>query len=95
IKVEKSATLNLSGTSAPKSIHLNEGWNLVGCNLTADQTVASVFSSIYSKLDSVWVYKNSQWDYYNTSNPGFSDLEIMEPKYGYWININGECDLNF
>ena len=95
IKLKKSATLNLSGTLPPKSIHLHKGWNLVGCNLSANQIITSVFSSIFSKLNTVWVYKNSQWDSYNTSRPGFSDLEIMEPKYGYWIYTKDECDWNY
>ncbi|QTA79932.1 Uncharacterized protein dnl_22140 [Desulfonema limicola] len=95
INMERPAALNIAGTSAPKSIHLNKGWNLAGYNLSADQTPASVFSSIYSKINTVWMYKNSQWDSYNASKPGFSDLEIMEPKYGYWIYTKDECDWNF
>ncbi len=86
INMKYSEILTVSGSTAPKSVDLEDGWNLVGYNLPNSQPVKNVLSSINGKYLSVWVFINGAWKAYDPLHPEFSDLAMMEPGYGYWIN---------
>jgi len=83
--------LGISGSPPAISINLNTDWNLVGYNSSSAQPIADALASIAGKYISVWAFVNGAWKVYDPANPGFSDLTIMEPGYGYWINATEDC----
>lgn len=91
INMSDDAELSIEGVLQMTPIELSEGWNLVGFNSSDSQTTSVAISSISSIIVSVWAYKDGQWKVYDPENPGFSDLDLMEPGYGYWINANQAC----
>lgn len=95
IHMKNTDTLNVNGTPAPKIIHLEKGTNLVGYNSLFAASSSDVFSSINNNLIKIWSYQNTIWRMFNPANPKFSDLNIMEPGYGYWIYTKDKCDWNF
>ena len=91
LHLSEPATLGISGDVPSNSITLTTGWNLVGYNSDTAQAVADALASIEGKYISVWAYMDGGWKVYDPANPGFSDLTIMEPGYGYWINASEAC----
>jgi len=94
VNMDVAADLTISGLTAPNSINLESGWNLVGYNSTTPLLVADALASIDGKYLSVWDYAgpiDDPWRVYDPANPGFSDLTTMEPGYGYWINTTEAC----
>lgn len=83
--------LHISGFLPERTISLVQGWNLVGYNSTASKQTSEAISSITDNVISVWAYKDGQWEVYDPQKPGFSNLENMEPGYGYWIKVNAPC----
>ena len=91
INMTETGTLTVTGTEPSKSLDLIRGWNLVGYNSCTPQPIADALKSIEGKYISVWLYINGQWKVYDPANPGFSDLDRMEPGYGYWIKTTQNC----
>jgi alpha-tubulin suppressor-like RCC1 family protein len=91
INMSEAATLNVSGSTPSNSVNLSTGWNLVGYNSDTAQDVEDALASIESKYISAWAYMDGSWKVSDPENPGFSDLETMEPGYGYWINTSEAC----
>lgn len=91
INMNDDAELSVGGVPHVAPITLLEGWNLVGYNSSDSQTTSDAISSISSHILSVWAYQDGQWKVYDPENPGFSDLILMEPGHGYWINANQAC----
>jgi hypothetical protein len=78
-------------------LNLQEGWNLVSICVdnTGNTDLASILSQIEGAWDSVWTYDAGvgwKWRVY-----GIDDytLYTMEPKKGYWINMNSGATLMF
>jgi len=63
---------------------------LIGFNSLQSMTIEDALIDIDGEVESVWGYKDGVWKTYNPKNPGFSDLEEMEPGMGYWVKITGE-----
>jgi hypothetical protein len=91
INMREDAILNISGSVPSNPIAISIGWNLVGYNSGTVQDIAEALTSIEGQYISVWAYIDGQWQVYDPANPGFSDLLLMEPGYGYWINSNQDC----
>jgi hypothetical protein len=91
INMSESATLTVSGSTPSNSMEISTGWNLVGYNSDTSQSVANALASIEGQYISVWAYIDEAWKVYDPENPGFSDLNTIEPGYGYWINASEEC----
>ena len=83
--------LSITGTEPARSVTLSAGWNLVGYNSMTTEDTSIAMSSIEGSYISIWAYKDGQWLMYDPANPVFSDLETMEPGYGYWINASEPC----
>ncbi len=91
INMNESETLSISGSQPSNSISLVSGWNLVGYPCSTSMSIDDALESIMGKYTSVWVFMDVGWKLYNPANAGFSDLTIMEPGYGYWINATEAC----
>ncbi len=91
IQMSDDGELLIEGVPHLTTIALSEGWNLVGYNSSDSQTTFDAISSISSRIISVWAYKDGQWKFYDPDSPGLSDLSLMEPGYGYWINTHQAC----
>ena len=91
INMNDVGTLEFTGSAPINAITLSSGWNLVGYNASSSQSVADAVDSIDGKYDLIWAYKDDSWRLYNAVTPGFSDLSVMEPGYGYWINATEDC----
>ncbi|MBC7265032.1 MAG: hypothetical protein H5T64_11860 [Chloroflexi bacterium] len=94
-----ATTLPVSGHCVTEvTIHLCEGWNLVGYPLSAPKPVAVALTSIDGLYDLVYSYDASDgtdpWKKYDVNVPPFlNDLTEMRPGWGYWIHANSDCAL--
>jgi len=95
INMSESESLAISGTIPSKSITLKSGWNLVDLNSLTAVPIADALASIEGKYVAVWAYIDGIWKLYDPVNPGFSDLENMEPSRGYWIGATEACTWTF
>ena len=91
INTREQFQIGVSGADVSESVVLTTGWNLVGYNSPDQKTAADAMASITDNVISVWAYIDGRWKVYDPQNPGFSDLENMEPGYGYWINTSQDC----
>jgi hypothetical protein len=85
-------TLTVNGSTPFTSLTLNRGWNLIGYNSSVTGNVKDVFKSISGKFYSIWAFIDSKWLLYDEKNPGFSDLAVIKPGYGYWINAKDKIN---
>jgi len=95
IDMKESGALWGSGTAAPSSIPLSKGWNLIGYSSTIPASVTDALKSISGKYDAVWAYRDGAWKLYDPKDPNFSDLTLMEPGAGYWVDATQSCTLDF
>lgn len=67
---------------------LIQGWNLIGYPRNYSNQTQSAFNSLDGNYSLVLQYKaeNDTW-YYNIPGDNSSTLKIIEPDYGYWINL--------
>ncbi len=91
IEMNEPGVLLIYGPTSPASIYLTVGTNLVGYFTPRTQSIAYAIRSIQGNVISVWGYVNGAWRAYDALNPGFSDLDIMEPGIGYWIETSRAC----
>ena len=91
VKMTEGATICFGGVESTESIELVSGWNLVGFNSSISQSTAETIESILENVISVWAYKDNKWYVYDPANPIFSDLEKMDPGFGYWIKTKQAC----
>ena len=88
IMMTNNDTLPITGT-APESIDLKTGWNLIGYNSFLSQPITDALYSIDGNYSIVWAYNASDavdhWKKYDPLAPFGNDLSIMEPDKGYWI----------
>jgi parallel beta-helix repeat protein len=91
LNMNASTTLTVTGSDPSYTISLNEGWNLVGYNSSTPLPIADALQTIAGKYESVWQFKDGAWKAYYPAFPQYSDLETMEPNYGYWIKTKQAC----
>ena len=91
VNMRSDAELSVSGIAPLNAVGLSAGWNLIGFSATGSRDVSEAISSITDNVIIVWAYKDGQWKTYDPQNPDFSDLTVMEPGYGYWINVKRSC----
>ncbi|MBN1833358.1 MAG: fibronectin type III domain-containing protein [Deltaproteobacteria bacterium] len=91
IEMNEPGILLLYGPTSPASIRLTAGSNLVGYFSPRTQSISYAIRSIQGNVISVWGYVNGGWRVYDPANPGFSDLNILEPGIGYWIETSMAC----
>ena len=82
-----AASVMFSPLELTFAIPLDSGWNLISFPLDpADKQIAQITGSIQNGIESIWGYENGVWHVYDPLNPDFSDLEVMNMGYGYWVN---------
>ena len=91
IEMNEPGVLLVYGPTSPASISLTTGSNLAGYFFPSTQSIADAIRSIEGDVISVWAYVNGAWRAYDPANPGFSDLNTMEPGVGYWIETSRTC----
>ena len=91
IEMNEPGVLLVYGPTSPASISLTSGSNLVGYFFPSTQSISDAINSIAGDVISVWAYVNGSWRAYDALNPGFSDLNAMEPGIGYWIETSRTC----
>jgi len=91
INMSDAGTLEFTSSAPNNTISLSSGWNLVGYNASSSQAVTDAVDSIDGKYSLIWAYKDDNWRLYDAVIPGFSDLSVMEPGYGYWIKATQGC----
>jgi hypothetical protein len=72
-------------------INLKYGWNLVSFNSYKAMNVSNAITLISQEVESIWSYQKGKWMVYDPMNPDLSDLTILEPGPGYWINVKNSC----
>ncbi len=75
-------------------ISLEAGWNLISIPTAPSQgnDISLVLGDAEESIESVWRYdaQTDDWDVYHVNGePNTSDLDTMEPGYGYWIKATG------
>lgn len=88
VNMRDNAELTIPGTPPVGGIDLSDGWNLVGFSSLASRDIADAISSIDGDVESVWAYRNGGWVVYYPQDLNSSDLDTMDPGYGYWIKMN-------
>lgn len=90
----ETSTLEVSESEpAESAIPLCTGWNLVGYPSSQPLLVADGIATIQEELSLLYGYNamdsDDPWEKYDPSAPPFAnDLELMEPRRGYWIKVN-------
>jgi len=99
VRATAAATLAVSGTEpAETSIHLCQGWNLIGYPLAQPRPVLAALSSIASKFRRVFGWDPADpvdpWEVFDVAVPAWAnDLEQMQPGRGYWIYATEDTTL--
>lgn len=85
------------------SISLESGMNLISIPTIPSQgtAISDVLGAAEADIVTVWQYdaENDVWKVYHVGSPQTSNLDIMEPGYGYWVDavndtvIQGEGSL--
>jgi hypothetical protein len=91
IEMYEPGVMLMYGPTSPTSINLTTGSNLSGYFFPSTQSIADAISSVENDVISVWAYVNGVWRVFDALNPGFSDLDVMEPGIGYWIETSEAC----
>jgi hypothetical protein len=75
-------------------IKLYKKWNLISIpfNLIGSD-VKEVFDQLGDNLEIVWGYDNITGGWHVYSPDGPSDLETIEPGYGYWVKVKEDAEL--
>jgi hypothetical protein len=94
VEMNESATMIVAGLVPSNSTNLVNGSNLVGYNSASPWDTPDSVASIEGQYVSVWAFIEGSWKVYDPANPGFSDLMIMEPGRGYWIDVSEACVWN-
>jgi len=99
VRATAAATLAISGTEpAETSIHLCQGWNLIGYPLAQPRPVLAALSSIAGKFQRVYGWDPADpvdpWEVFDVAVPAWAnDLEQMQPGRGYWIYATQDTTL--
>ncbi len=89
-----TCTVNVVPDSKVQVLELNNNWNLISINRQAsDETINKILKPIEGEYLSIWSYQNNLWGVYDPENTHFSDLQIMQTRNGYWLNMNKETTL--
>lgn len=101
VSIEEDRTTTTGGTYIEQiqqtvQLPLKRGWNLISLPLAPlDPRVESVLSSLAGSYRIVWSYQEGAWLMYDPTNEMFSNLDLLDSGYGYWIDMLDEDRLEF
>jgi hypothetical protein len=95
MNMSQDTELNISSDGLIDPVTLASGWNLVGFNSSASRNVTDAISSIAGNVKSVWAYTDGKWKVFDPKNPGLSDLNVLEPGFGYWVKVDKQCSWTY
>ncbi len=73
-------------------IELSEKWNLISIPFPLiSNNIEEVFEDISEDIEAVWSYDETGWHVYAPEGP--SDLDEINPGYGYWVKAKEETTL--
>ena len=93
INKSPSIVWSLQGNiTLPTYVYLYNGWNLAGYPSNETKNVTLALQTINTSVSSIHMYNasdtNDPWKVYNPSlDPSFNDLTMLNPFFGYWMNI--------
>ena len=88
-----SSLISISKTEV--SLNLKKGWNLVSFLISENYDIYDFLYEYNSAIISVWVYRDSKWYVYDPNNQAFSDLHILFPGEGVWINCSNDIIIEY
>ncbi|MFH2028412.1 MAG: MopE-related protein [Nanoarchaeota archaeon] len=95
IKVTQDTNLVVSGIPYFSSqIRLNKGWNLVGPITTTEKNIADALGPIMDNVSVVRGFDETGAKTFDPLLPALSDLQIVKPYFGYWINVKNDTYLS-
>jgi hypothetical protein len=94
IHMTQAATLSLTGKPADSvSLSLTKGWNLVGYPSSRTRPINEVFGT-NAQIEPVRTFRATDDSWYGdfpALDAVASDLDIVAPGRGYWINVSGDA----
>jgi len=78
IRMIDEDVLVVKGTTANTSIHLNNGWNLIGYPYLDEKNIIEILGN------NITYSYNTSWSSYISGRP-FNSLETLKPGLGYWV----------
>ncbi|MFZ2663906.1 MAG: hypothetical protein WAX66_00895, partial [Patescibacteria group bacterium] len=84
---QQGLKFQIQGQMVPLPLNLSSGWNLIGFNSLQGILIEDFLTNIGGEVESMWGYKDEDWQFYDPQNPGFNDIVKMEPGMGYWIDF--------
>jgi hypothetical protein len=84
---QEGLRIQIKGELKTTPLALTNSWNLIGFHSLQSLAIEDALSDIEGEVESVWGYKDGIWQTYSPQNPGFSDLEEIEPGRGYWVRV--------
>jgi filamentous hemagglutinin family protein len=88
-----TAIINMTGWApAPTTVHLFEGWNLVGYSGPNNKDILTALDTISSNWSLVWNWSNQEWKAKPRSNkilPAQTLLDTFGQTRAYWIKMQG------
>ncbi len=77
-------------------IQINKKWNLISVPFVLiNDDIGEVLKDIDTNVQAVWAYDAfaDKWYVYNPDSPETSNLETIEPGWGYWLSAYGNDTL--
>jgi hypothetical protein len=82
-KSNSACSFSVSGPIILNIPSLKAGWNLIGALAT---------STAFSSMKGSCVVTSGPWKY-NTATANYEQATTLEPGYGYWIEVQSDCNL--
>ena len=94
VEMDNPDILTIEGSPiAPTTpITLESEWNLVSYLPDVDYEPAYALASVHDQLEAAFSWDDKTYD---AVNPEYSDMEIMEPGYGYWLYMFSDATLTY
>lgn len=85
----------ISVLKSPVTLSLKKSWNLVSIVGDESINISDFISGYENSVLSIWVYKDGNWYVNVPDKQEFSDLFILSPGEGFWINCANDITLEY
>jgi len=87
-----SDTVNITIVSAPVSIQLRAGWNLIGFPYSEAKNIEIALSDIWEQVE---IVKDFDMFYDKSEDTSLNSLSTLEWGKGYFIKVSSDCNLSW